>query len=70
MFSFYSHYGDLGNITADENGVAKIDITDKLVTIVGRDSVVGRAIVVRRQSTHTYKNQHCLVAFCTVLVPE
>lgn len=42
-----SHYGDLGNITSDGNGVAKVDITDKLVTIVGKDSVVGRTIVVR-----------------------
>ena len=41
-----SHYGDLGNITADGKGVAKVDMTDKLVTIVGKDSVVGRTIVV------------------------
>ncbi|KAJ7385691.1 Superoxide dismutase [Cu-Zn] [Desmophyllum pertusum] len=40
------HYGDLGNITAGDNGVATIDITDKLVSIVGKDSVVGRTIVV------------------------
>ena len=41
-----SHYGDLGNITADGKGVAKVDMTDKLVTVVGKDSVVGRTIVV------------------------
>ena len=49
-FCVCSHYGDLGNITSDGNGVAKVDITDKLVTIVGKDSVVGRTIVVRRFS--------------------
>ena len=46
IFNLCSHYGDLGNITADDKGVAKVDITDKLVTIVGKDSVVGRTIVV------------------------
>ncbi|KAL9968885.1 hypothetical protein ACROYT_G021029 [Oculina patagonica] len=40
------HYGDLGNITADKDGKAKIDMTDKLVSIIGKDSVVGRTIVV------------------------
>ena len=42
----FSHYGDLGNITAGENGIAKVDMTDKLVSIVGPESVVGRTIVV------------------------
>ncbi|XP_068756940.1 uncharacterized protein [Montipora capricornis] len=40
------HYGDLGNIIADDTGVAKVDITDRLVTLVGNNSVVGRTIVV------------------------
>uniref|UniRef100_E1CPU9 Superoxide dismutase [Cu-Zn] n=1 Tax=Polyandrocarpa misakiensis TaxID=7723 RepID=E1CPU9_POLMI len=40
------HYGDLGNITADENGVANIQMTDKLVTLTGENSVIGRAVVV------------------------
>ena len=41
-----SHYGDLGNIRAGSDGKAKIDMTDKLVSVVGPDSVVGRTIVV------------------------
>ena len=49
-FGLCSHYGDLGNITADDKGVAKVDITDKLVSIVGKDSVVGRTIVVSQTS--------------------
>ncbi len=48
LVSFYSHYGDLGNITADKDGKAKIDMTDKLVSIIGKDSVVGRTIVVSK----------------------
>lgn len=40
------HYGDLGNVTADAAGTAVVDITDSLVTLSGKDSVVGRAVVV------------------------
>lgn len=40
------HVGDLGNITADESGVAKIDLILRRVDLSGDRSVVGRAIVV------------------------
>jgi Cu-Zn family superoxide dismutase len=40
------HVGDLGNIEAGADGVANINITDKLVSLLGNKSVVGRAIVV------------------------
>lgn len=40
------HAGDLGNIEADASGVAKVNITDKQVTLVGDNSVVGRTLVV------------------------
>uniref|UniRef100_A0A1C8FST5 Superoxide dismutase [Cu-Zn] n=1 Tax=Botryllus schlosseri TaxID=30301 RepID=A0A1C8FST5_BOTSH len=40
------HFGDLGNITADANGKAEVNITDKLVTLHGEYSVIGRAVVV------------------------
>ena len=40
------HIGDLGNVVANEEGVARIDITDKLVRLNGPDSVVGRSVVV------------------------
>ena len=29
------HYGDLGNVTVGEDGVANVNITDKLVTLSG-----------------------------------
>ncbi len=46
MHSSARHIGDLGNVTADENGIAKIDITDPLVKLNGPHSVIGRAFVV------------------------
>ena len=40
------HFGDLGNITADSDGTAVVEITDSYVTLTGEYSVIGRAIVV------------------------
>ncbi|VDM25656.1 unnamed protein product [Toxocara canis] len=40
------HVGDLGNVKADANGVAKFEIVDKLVQIHGEHSVIGRSLVV------------------------
>jgi Cu-Zn family superoxide dismutase len=40
------HLGDLGNVVANENGLAKFDFTDRLIKLSGYNSVVGRALVV------------------------
>lgn len=40
------HIGDLGNIIANEDGIARIEISDSKVQLLGPHSVVGRAIVV------------------------
>ena len=40
------HVGDLGNIEADASGVAKINITDSIITLSGPNSIVGRTAVV------------------------
>ena len=40
------HVGDLGNVTANKDGVATIKIVAKRVDLTGERSVVGRAIVV------------------------
>lgn len=40
------HVGDLGNVEAEESGVAKIDITDKLLNLTGPNSIIGRTVVV------------------------
>ena len=40
------HEGDLGNITADANGVAHIEMTDKVIKLNGDHSIIGRGIIV------------------------
>lgn len=40
------HVGDLGNIEANELGVANVDIFDSLISLTGTDCIVGRAVVV------------------------
>uniref|UniRef100_A0A646QCB9 Superoxide dismutase [Cu-Zn] n=1 Tax=Hemiscolopendra marginata TaxID=943146 RepID=A0A646QCB9_9MYRI len=40
------HLGDLGNVTADGSGVAKIEICDKQITLTGPNSIIGRTMVV------------------------
>ena len=40
------HVGDLGNVVAGDDGVAKFDFTDKLIKLNGPMSIVGRAMVV------------------------
>lgn len=40
------HVGDLGNIDADANGSAKINITDSLISLHGTNSIIGRTVVV------------------------
>ena len=42
------HVGDLGNVTADDNGVADIRIIAKRISLTGERSIVGRAIVVHK----------------------
>mmetsp|Transcript_61044 Transcript_61044/g.149458 ORF Transcript_61044/g.149458 Transcript_61044/m.149458 type:complete len:80 (-) Transcript_61044:139-378(-) len=38
--------GDIGNIDADESGVAVVKMEDKIVKIFGPHSVVGRSMVI------------------------
>ena len=40
------HVGDLGNIKANEQGIANIDIKDHLVKLSGPYSVIGRSFVI------------------------
>jgi len=40
------HVGDLGNVHADQYGLAKFEFTDKLLQLSGDNSVVGRSCVV------------------------
>src|SRR6516162_1699260 len=40
------HVGDLGNITAGDDGKAAINMTDKLIALSGSHSIVGRAVII------------------------
>lgn len=40
------HVGDLGNIVADKDGIAKIAMTDTVISLHGKHSIVGRAVVI------------------------
>jgi len=44
------HHGDLGNVEADSTGVAKISISDKVISLqAGQDSVIGRSLVIHEK---------------------
>jgi Cu-Zn family superoxide dismutase len=40
------HAGDLGNVTAGEDGVAEISVKDIQIPLSGANSIIGRAVVV------------------------
>jgi Cu-Zn family superoxide dismutase len=44
------HAGDFGNIEADQSGTAKIDFTDKHITLDGPTSILGRGLVVHAKA--------------------
>lgn len=43
------HVGDLGNVTAEENGVAEVSLKDSQISLSGAHSIVGRTMVVSSQ---------------------
>uniref|UniRef100_W5KMP5 Superoxide dismutase [Cu-Zn] n=1 Tax=Astyanax mexicanus TaxID=7994 RepID=W5KMP5_ASTMX len=43
------HVGDLGNVTAGADGVAKINIEDKMLSLSGPHSIVGRTMVIHEK---------------------
>lgn len=52
------HIGDLGNVVAGADGNASLDVSDKLVSLVGEHSVVGRSIVVHAGEDDLGKGGH------------
>jgi len=51
---YYAHTGDLGNITADNNGRVKTEIVDTKISLRSRNSIIGRSIVIHaRQDDFT-----------------
>ncbi|XP_077597325.1 superoxide dismutase [Cu-Zn] [Stigmatopora nigra] len=43
------HVGDLGNLTAGPDNVAKIDFTDSVISLAGQYSIIGRTMVVHEK---------------------
>ena len=52
------HVGDLGNVTAGKNGIAEGILDDKLVSLVGVNSIVGRAMVVHKDPDDLGRGGH------------
>lgn len=52
------HVGDLGNIQTDSNGVAQGSKTDKLLTLFGENSILGRTVVVHGGEDDLGKGGH------------
>jgi Cu-Zn family superoxide dismutase len=44
------HAGDLGNIEADKNGHARLEVTDHMLSLEGPKSIIGRSVVVHAQA--------------------
>jgi Cu-Zn family superoxide dismutase len=40
------HVGDLGNITANKDGVAELNFKDKMIKLSGPNSIIGRGLIV------------------------
>jgi Cu-Zn family superoxide dismutase len=40
------HVGDLGNVTATDDGIAKVNISDKHISLSGNLSILGRTLVI------------------------
>ncbi|TEA24202.1 hypothetical protein DBR06_SOUSAS17310004 [Sousa chinensis] len=43
------HVGDLGNVKADQNGVAEVRIEDSVISLCGDHSIIGRTMVVHEK---------------------
>lgn len=44
------HVGDLGNLTADASGTARVDTIDTMLTLDGPESIIGRSVVIHAQA--------------------
>ncbi len=52
------HVGSLGNIEANDDGVAKVDISDNLVKLIGPQSIIGRSIAIHASEDDLGKGGH------------
>lgn len=42
------HMGDLGNITANKDGIAKFEMVDSVIAFDGTSSIIGRGVIVHK----------------------
>jgi len=52
------HVGDLGNVTAGDNGVAVVSIDDSEIALKGEHSIVGRSLVVHADADDLNRGGH------------
>jgi len=52
------HVGDLGNITSDKNGIVKRNMTNDLIKLSGKYSVLGRGFVIHEGKDDLGKGCH------------
>uniref|UniRef100_Q09JE3 Superoxide dismutase [Cu-Zn] n=1 Tax=Argas monolakensis TaxID=34602 RepID=Q09JE3_ARGMO len=52
------HVGDLGNVVANDAGVAAISITDSMISLSGDHNIVGRSLVVHADPDDLGKGGH------------
>ncbi|XP_051169469.1 superoxide dismutase [Cu-Zn] [Leptopilina boulardi] len=52
------HVGDLGNVEASGDGVAKVNITDKQIQLKGNNNIIGRTLVVHGDPDDLGKGGH------------
>ncbi|XP_015595570.1 superoxide dismutase [Cu-Zn] isoform X2 [Cephus cinctus] len=54
------HVGDLGNIQANSEGIATVNITDTVISLSGANNILGRAVVVHEDADDLGKGNHSL----------
>ena len=52
------HVGDMGNITAGDDGVAEGSLTDQLINLSGEYTVIGRSVMVHEDEDDLGKGGH------------
>ncbi|XP_055917896.1 extracellular superoxide dismutase [Cu-Zn] [Eupeodes corollae] len=52
------HVGDLGNVMADESGTVDTTLTDHLITLTGKQSIIGRGLVIHEGVDDLGKTKH------------
>lgn len=52
------HVGDLGNVEAGDDGIAKVDLIDSIIQLMGEHNVIGRTLVVHADPDDLGKGGH------------